>query len=59
MILLKLMPHERSTAYTKAVRLLPAEKFIGCVHTKMRPSPTVKSKFRLYVAKCAQLQLVM
>lgn len=39
------MPHERARSYTKAVRLLPAEKFIGRVHTKMGPSSTVKSKF--------------
>lgn len=50
MTLLKLMPHERAHPYTKAVRLLPAEKFIERVHTKMGPSPTVKSKFRSYVS---------
>lgn len=49
MTLLKLMPHERARPYTKAVRLLPAEKFIGRVHTKMGPGRAVKSKFRLYV----------
>lgn len=45
MTLLKLMPCERASPYTKAVRLLSTEKFIGRVHTKMGLSPTVKSKF--------------